>query len=47
MNSYVTIRNILAHEYMDIDRRLVYKHLQTGLDDLVEFIYAMARFLGI
>jgi hypothetical protein len=32
---------------MNIDRRLVYKHLQTGLDDLVEFIYGIAKFLGI
>lgn len=43
----VRFRNILAHEYMDIDRRLVYKHLQTGLDDLVEFIYVIAGFFGI
>ncbi|MBE3571568.1 MAG: DUF86 domain-containing protein [Moorella humiferrea] len=40
----VRFRNILV---MDIDRRLVYKHLQTGLDDLVEFIYGIGKFLGI
>ncbi|GEA15398.1 hypothetical protein E308F_16420 [Moorella sp. E308F] len=43
----VRFRNILVYEYMDIDRRLVYKHLQTGLDDLVEFIYGIGKFLGI
>lgn len=47
LSGAVRFRNILAHEYMDIDRRLVYKHLQTGLGDLVEFIYSIGKFLGI
>ncbi|WP_257611905.1 type VII toxin-antitoxin system HepT family RNase toxin [Neomoorella thermoacetica] len=47
LSGAVRFRNILAHEYMDIDRRLVYKHLQTGLGDLVEFIYGIGKFLGI
>jgi uncharacterized protein YutE (UPF0331/DUF86 family) len=37
--------NILVHDYLDIDRRLVYQYLQDGLDDLEFFAQEVVRFL--
>jgi uncharacterized protein YutE (UPF0331/DUF86 family) len=39
-------RNILVHEYLDIDRGLVYQYLQEGLGDLELFAQEVVRFLG-
>lgn len=30
-------RNILVHEYMDVDQKIVYERIQNGLEDLKEF----------
>lgn len=38
-------RNILVHEYLDIDRNLVYQYLHQGLDDLEAFARKVIRFL--
>jgi len=38
-------RNILVHEYLDIDRSLVYQYLQEGLGDLEAFAQEVIRFL--
>ncbi|MGB9724155.1 MAG: type VII toxin-antitoxin system HepT family RNase toxin [Chloroflexia bacterium] len=38
-------RNVLVHEYLDIDRRIVYEVLQQGLEDLEALRQFFARFL--
>jgi len=38
-------RNVLVHEYLDIDRRIVYEVLQQGLEDLEVLKQFFARFL--
>lgn len=38
-------RNILVHEYLDIDRGLVYQSLQESLGDLEAFAQEVIRFL--
>lgn len=38
-------RNILVHEYVEVDPDLVYKNLQTGLQDLENFAKALAKWL--
>lgn len=37
--------NILVHEYMDVDRRIVYEILQSGLEDLERLRRFFAAFL--
>jgi uncharacterized protein YutE (UPF0331/DUF86 family) len=39
-------RNILAHEYVDINHTRVYEILQNNLDDLVELAKVYDRFAG-
>lgn len=41
----IGFRNMLVHEYIDIDRRIVYDVLQRHLDDLEAFRSLFARFL--
>ena len=41
----IGFRNILVHEYLDIDRRIVYDVLQERLEDFGELRKAFARFL--
>ena len=38
-------RNILVHDYMDIDRRIVYEVLQKELSDIKELCRVFAQFL--
>jgi uncharacterized protein YutE (UPF0331/DUF86 family) len=38
-------RNILVHDYLDIDRDVVYHYLQEGLSDLEAFAREVVRFL--
>lgn len=39
-------RNILVHEYAEIDFNLVYKHLQNDLKDLEKFCQYVVQFLN-
>lgn len=41
----IGFRNILVHNYLDIDRDIVHDVLQRGLDDLRLLQKAFARFL--
>ncbi len=41
----IGFRNILVHEYMEVDRRIVYEILQTGLEDLERLRRFFAAFL--
>ena len=41
----IGFRNILVHEYMDVDRRIVYEILQSGLEDLERLRRFFAAFL--
>jgi uncharacterized protein YutE (UPF0331/DUF86 family) len=38
-------RNVLVHEYADIDRAQVFEILQNGLDDLAALALAYQQFL--
>ena len=47
MVGMVRFRNILVHDYIEIDADLVYGHLQTGLDDFDRFAREIVnRFLS-
>ena len=41
----IGFRNILVHEYLDIDRTIVYEMLQTRLDDIAALRAVFAQFL--
>jgi len=41
----IGFRNILVHEYLEVDRKIVYDVLQHGLNDLEEIKQALALFL--
>ena len=41
----IGFRNTLVHEYVDIDRGIVYEVLQHGLEDLVALRRVFAQFL--
>lgn len=41
----IGFRNILVHEYMDVDRRLVYEVLQNNLGDFRELITVLSSWL--
>lgn len=41
----IGFRNILVHEYLDIDRRVVYRVLQNHLDDIAALREVFAQFL--
>jgi uncharacterized protein YutE (UPF0331/DUF86 family) len=45
MASMIGLRNILVHEYLKLDRRLVYQAIQSELDDFTKFIRAVSKFL--
>ncbi|MEK7085974.1 MAG: DUF86 domain-containing protein [Patescibacteria group bacterium] len=40
-----SFRNILVHDYEKIDREIVYKKLQTNLEDFFDFKKEIAKFL--
>lgn len=41
----VRFRNILVHNYLDVDSTLVYEHLTHRLDDFEEFARAILKFV--
>ncbi len=41
----IGFRNILVHEYLDVDREIVYRTLQEGLKDLETLKRVFAQFL--
>lgn len=41
----IGFRNILVHDYLEVDRKIVYQVLQNGLDDLEELKKSFAEFL--
>jgi uncharacterized protein YutE (UPF0331/DUF86 family) len=41
----IGFRNTLVHEYIEIDRKIVYEILQNNLADLEEFKRTFAQFL--
>ena len=45
LNWMAGFRNILVHEYLEIDRRLVYAALKNNLGDFEKFIRAVCKLL--
>ena len=45
LTSMAGFRNVLVHEYLEIDRRRVYRALKTELRDFERFIQAVTRLL--
>ena len=45
MRKVVGYRNILVHEYLEIERHQTYLNIQEGLKDLVQFTQEIERFL--
>ena len=45
MTSMIGLRNILVHEYLKLDRRLVYKTIKKDLGDFEKFVKAVSKFL--
>jgi len=45
MASMMGLRNILVHEYLKVDRRLVYRIIRNDLGDFAKFIKAVSKFL--
>ena len=45
MVEMIGFRNILVHDYLDIDRELVYRVLQENLEDVARLRSAFARWL--
>ena len=41
----IGFRNTLVHEYIDIDRKIVYEVLQNNIEDLEELKRTFAQFL--
>jgi uncharacterized protein YutE (UPF0331/DUF86 family) len=41
----IGMRNVLVHEYLKVNRRLVYSVIKNDLDDLAKFIKAVSKFL--
>jgi uncharacterized protein YutE (UPF0331/DUF86 family) len=41
----IGFRNVLVHEYLDIDRKVVYEMLQRHLDDIAALQQVFAQFL--
>jgi len=41
----IGFRNTLVHEYVDIDRKIVYEVLHQGVEDLTRLRAVFARFL--
>jgi len=38
-------RNILVHEYLAVDLKLVYENIRQGIDDFIAFVKAVTAFL--
>lgn len=47
MRGMVNFRNILVHAYLEIDPRLVHKHLTERLEDFNDFAKAIVQSLGL
>lgn len=45
-SSVAKFRNILVHEYININRHIVYQFLQNKLDDFERFMVTIARFVA-
>lgn len=45
MKKVVGYRNILVHEYLEVERHQTYLNIQKGLGDLVEFVKEIEDFL--
>ncbi len=45
MKSVAGYRNILVHEYLEVERHYTYQNIQKGLADLVEFVEEIEKFL--
>ena len=45
MAAMIGLRNILVHEYLKLDRRLVYKAIKKDLGDFEKFVKAVSKFL--
>lgn len=45
MASMIGLRNILVHEYLKVDRRLVYRAIGNDLADFVKFIKAVSKLM--
>ena len=45
MKLVVGYRNIVAHEYLDVERHFTYKYIQEGLPDLAKFAKEIEKFL--
>ena len=43
--SMMGLRNILVHEYLKVDRRLVYQIIKNDLGDFAKFVKAVGKFL--
>jgi uncharacterized protein YutE (UPF0331/DUF86 family) len=41
----IGFRNILVHDYLDLDREIVYRVLQEGLEDIAALRRSFAQFL--
>lgn len=47
MRGMVNFRNILVHAYLEIDPKLVHKHLTERLEDFNDFAKAIVQSLGL
>jgi len=47
MKGIVRFRNILVHNYLEIDPEIVYKNFKNNLDDFRNFSKEIAKFVGI
>jgi uncharacterized protein YutE (UPF0331/DUF86 family) len=45
MASSPTLRNIIVHEYNDLDHRLVHGAIRTTLEDYTTYVEAVHRFV--
>lgn len=45
MKSAIGYRNILAHEYLEVERHFTYQYIQEGLTDLSHFVKEVEIFL--
>jgi uncharacterized protein YutE (UPF0331/DUF86 family) len=41
----IGFRNVLVHDYLDLDREIVYRVLQRDIEDIVALRYSFAQFL--
>ena len=46
MSGMVSFRNILVHEYLEVDHEIVHRHLTQRLGDFDDFAQAVVKFLN-